>query len=87
MDGLHPMPPLFTMYTLLKAQLNFVQNLTSRQTKSSVSKTNNYQIGNNMLCNRLASLNGKTPLSWLNVSLDSNKVRCKELCIKMIKIS
>ena len=39
-------------------------------------KTKNYKIGNNLLCN---ILNNKIPLSWLNLTIESYKVKCKKL--------
>ena len=33
--------------------LNFQQTLGSQQTKFNITRSNNYKIGNNLLCNRL----------------------------------
>ena len=57
--------------------LNFNQIITSRQTSFKVIKTNNYLIGNNLIPNRLAIINGKVNLNDLNLSFDSFKVKYK----------
>ena len=59
--------------------LNFQQNLTSRQTKFIITKTNNYLVGNNILTSRLSVLNNKIELKDLNLSLDSFKVKYKKV--------
>ena len=59
--------------------LNFDQILTTRQTTFQIIKSNNTKVGLNILNNRLAILNGKIPLNWLSVSLDTFKVHCKKL--------
>jgi hypothetical protein len=50
--------------------LNFQRILTSRQVNFMISKTNNYKIGSNLVCNRLTVLNNKIPLSWLPYQLN-----------------
>ena len=57
--------------------LNFLQVLTSRQSNFITLKGNRLRVGLNALANRLYVLNGKIPLSWLNLSIDSFKVKCK----------
>ena len=58
---------------------NVNQILTSRQTHLSILKSNNRKVGLNILTNRQSCLNGKIPLDWLNGSVDSFKVKCKNL--------
>ena len=58
--------------------LNFNQILTSRQTSFKVIKSNNFLVGNNLITNRLATLNGKVDLKDLNLSLDSFKIKYKK---------
>ena len=58
--------------------LNFNQILTGRQLNFKKISTNNFKIGSNLLCNRLSCLNDLLPLSWLALSLDSFKIKCKE---------
>ena len=59
--------------------LNFDQILTSRQTTFMISKTNKTKIGLNTMANRLSILNGRIPLSWLNATLSTYKIKCKKL--------
>ena len=59
--------------------LNFDQILTTRQTKFKVIKSNKYIVGNNLLTTRLTILNDQIPLSDLNLSLDSFKVKYKKV--------
>jgi hypothetical protein len=74
---------LFKIYNSIQTtpewiMLNFQQILTSRQLNFMISRNNNFKIGNNKLCNRLALLNNKIPLSWLALTLESFKIKCKE---------
>ena len=39
----------------------------------------NRKVGINCLANRLTVINNKIPLNWLNLSLDTYKVKCKKL--------
>ena len=59
--------------------LNLDQILTTRQTTFQIIKSNNTKVGLNILNNRFAILNGKIPLKWLSVSLDTFKVHCKKI--------
>jgi hypothetical protein len=59
--------------------LNFNQILTRRQNNLEVIKTMNFKVGFNMISNRLSTLNKQIPLQWLNLSLNSYKVKCKTL--------
>ena len=75
---------LFKLYnsndhTLKWISLNWNQILTSRQSTFLIMKTNEKKVGLNNLTNSLSVLNGKIPLEWLNSSLDSLKVKCKNL--------
>ena len=56
-------------------ELNLNQILTSKQTTFSTHKTNNLKIGNNALANRLSILNNGNKLDWLNLGMDSFKVK------------
>ena len=58
--------------------INFQQNLNSRNTTSKCFKTNRYKIGENIICNRLPSINGKKQLEWISESFDSFKLICKQ---------
>ena len=57
--------------------LNLLQILTSRQTKFKILKGNTLKVGINALANRLYILNDLVPLSWLNLSIESFKLKCK----------
>ena len=63
-------------------RLNHNQILTSRQTKFYTVKSNALKVGLNCLANRLGVLNGKIPLQWLNDSITTFKVKCKELLLQ-----
>ena len=59
--------------------LNFQLNDNQRSTKVSFHKMQNYDVGKNILINRLTELNNKIEKSWLDLSWNSYKVKCKEL--------
>ena len=61
--------------------LNHNQILTSRQTHFKILRSNSLKVGLNALANRLATINGKIELNWLNLSYESFKVKCKKLFI------
>jgi hypothetical protein len=58
--------------------LSFQHQFTIRRGLFHVAKTNNYRIDENILVNRLSILNYLIPLDWLNLSLESFKVKAKE---------
>ena len=47
----------------------------------------NYDTGKNILLNRFVHLNGKIEKSWLDLSLNSFKIRCKQLFLQSNSIS
>ena len=59
--------------------LNMNQILTGRQTHFNSIKSNHFKVGINSLSNRFNELNNKIPLAWLNLSLNSFKIKCKSL--------
>ena len=61
--------------------LNMHQTITSRQTKFKITKANKFLIGNNILTTRLSILNNKIELNDLNLSLDSFKVKYKQMLL------
>ena len=63
-------------------ELNFAQILTSRQKHFKTIKNNNYIVGGNLLSTRLSVLNGKVLLDDLNLTLESYKVKYKQILIK-----
>ena len=56
--------------------LNFDQTTSRRQTHFTTSSTNNFKTGNNILSNRLSVLNNIINLEWLNLSINSFKIKC-----------
>ena len=57
--------------------LNFNQIFTSRQTTFMATKNNRKRVGLNAFANRAFILNGKIPMSWFEMSIDTFKVNCK----------
>ena len=64
-------------------KLNLQQTLTSGQKNFKIIRSNNYKIGNNLLCKWLQILNNNIPLIWLNLTIESLKIECKELLLKV----
>ena len=62
--------------------LNFTQTLMSRQVYFHVNRSNMTRVGMNILCNRFFNLNDKIPLNWLNKSVISFKLDCKNCFLK-----
>ena len=60
-------------------QMNFQLNQNQRLNHANFFSRQNYESGKNILLNRLTHLNGKIEKSWLELSLNSFKVRCKQL--------
>ena len=59
--------------------LNFQIADNERSTKMSFFKRQKYDVGKNVLLNRLHILNDKIEKNWINLKLDSYKIKCKEL--------
>ena len=57
-------------------QLNFQLVENAKQTKLNFIKIQRFDVGKNILLNRMYVLNGKIEKSWLNLSLDSFKIKC-----------
>ena len=71
---------------LTNTQLNFTYStitrcVTSDQRNYIIFKSNKTRVGQNSLANRLHTINGIIPLEWLNLSIESFKVRCKRLLL------
>ena len=58
--------------------LNFNQILTSRQTTFMAKKGNRRRVGLNAFANRVFVLNGRVPLDWFTMNIDTYKVHCKK---------
>ena len=63
--------------------LNFNQILTGHQMNFVTLKSNAFRIGLNSLTNRLPVINNKIPLNWLNMTIDTYKVKCKKLFLSV----
>ena len=62
--------------------LNLQQYFNSRNEKVQIFNVSNYKVGQNLIVNRFRSLNNKIDFNWLNESLDSFKVKCKNLLLQ-----
>ena len=62
--------------------LNFQANLNQRIQHHNFIKIQNYNVGHNILLNRLCSLNNTIMQSWTNESYLSYKLKCKNLFLK-----
>ena len=62
--------------------LNFQANLNQRLQYHNFLKIQNYNVGNNILLNRLCSLNNKINISLTNGSYLTYKLKCKEIFLK-----
>jgi hypothetical protein len=70
-------------YLIGFASLNVNIVLTPRQSQFQTIKMHRPKIGANGLSNRPYVLNGKIPLDWLNLSLDSFNIKCKKIVFTM----
>ena len=68
-------------HSLEWVSMNLNQILTTRQTNFITLKTNKTKVGLNILSNRLHSINGLIPLTWLNQSICTFKINCKKLLL------
>ena len=59
--------------------MNFQLFDNARNTKIVFTRNQNFDVGKNTLLNRFCDLNNKIDKSWLELSLDTYKVKCKEL--------
>ena len=57
--------------------LFFNQNFNNRATTVKFFDTSTYKIGKNLLANRFKILNNEIQYDWLNMSLESFKIKCK----------
>ena len=78
------------MYKLFKTcqpeeefiNLNFQLNQNTRIQHLNFFDRHKYESGNNTLLNRLSHLNHKIEKQWLDLSLDTFKVKCKRLFLQ-----
>ena len=59
--------------------LNENQIINERQTQCLSHNSSQLKVGLNLISKRLFILNGKIPFAWLNLAIDSFKIKCKEL--------
>ena len=59
--------------------LNFQLCDNERQVKMTFLRRQNYDVGKNILLNQMLILNNKIDKAWLQLSLNSFKIKCKEL--------
>ena len=62
--------------------MNFQYNQNQQINHANFFQRQNYESGKNILLNRLSHLNDKIEKSWLEQSLNTFKVKCKELFLK-----
>ena len=62
--------------------LNFQIVDNARSKTWSFTMRQNFDVGKNILINRMHILNGKVDKNWLNLSIDTYKIKCKEKFLK-----
>ena len=60
-------------------ELNFQMVNNNRSRKITFIKQQSYEVGKNIMLNRMHSLNNMIEKSWLDLGIDSYKVKCKNL--------
>ena len=68
------------------AHMNFQNNQNSRLVHANFFNPQTYEAGNNILLNRLSHLNNKIEKAWLNLNIDSFKIKCKNFFCSLNKI-
>ena len=59
--------------------LNFQQNFNARNDNIQIYDVSRLKVGKNLIINRLSILNGQIKLDWLNLGLNSFKIKMKQL--------
>ena len=59
--------------------LHFQQNFNDRCSTVKLFDTSNYKVGKNLPVNRLKIINGLIEFDWLNLSINTFKIKCKSL--------
>jgi hypothetical protein len=62
--------------------LNFQHQFSIRGELFQVTKTNNSKVDESIMTNRLSLLNNLIPLTWLNLGLESFKIKLKEKSLR-----
>ena len=61
--------------------MNVQQNFNARCSFVKINDYSNLKIGKNIMTNRLGVLNNQIDYDWLNLSLNTFKLRCKALLL------
>ena len=59
--------------------LNFQQNFNARNDSIQLYDVSRLKVGKNLMINRLSTLNGQIKFDWLNLGLNSFKIKMKGL--------
>ena len=59
--------------------MNLQKNFIARNGKFHITDNSRIKIGSNIMCNRLKVLNDKINFYWLNLSLNTFKLKMKEI--------
>ena len=62
--------------------MNVQQNVNARNNLFQISDYSRLKVGKNVLANRLRILNNQIDLDWLNLSLNSFKIKMKNVFLK-----
>ena len=62
--------------------MNVQQNFNARNNLFQISDYSKLKVGKNVLANRLRILNNQIDLDWLNLSLNSFKIKMKNVFLK-----
>ena len=62
--------------------MNVQQNFNARNNSFQISDYSRLKVGKNVLANRLRILNNQIDLDWLNLSLNSFKIKMKNVFLK-----
>ena len=62
--------------------MNVQQNFNARNNLFQISDYSRLKVGKNVLANRLRILNNQIDLDWLNLSLNSFKIKMKNVFLK-----
>ena len=59
--------------------LNFQQNFNSRNSTVMIFDNSNLKVSKNLPTNRLKIINGLINFDWLNLSMNTYKIKCKHM--------
>ena len=67
--------------------MNWQQNFNNRLTCVQINDFSRIKIGKNSILNRLGVLNNEIKYTWLNLSLNSFKIKTKSLFLKKLTMT